>query len=160
MHLYTHISESIKRYDADERNEKETVTSFTAIVATDAIILQEDIGQIKDRVKQSLSKFATLAVRSDARQIAEDLIEKLDSGNLTSDSLQFLLPILPTVTSDFIHFMPSETVVVFDECKMLADGMSAIIKEHTERTLTLSRSGKAFDFTIKQLSSSEELLKT
>ena len=153
-------AESIKRYDADDKENKETVTSFTAIVATDAIIPTENIREIIERIKQSLSKFATLAVRSDARQIAEDLIEKLESGNLTSDSLQFLMPILPTVTADFLHFMPKETVVVFDECKLLADGTSSVLKEHTERTLTLSRAGKAFDFTIKQLSSSEELLKS
>ncbi len=151
-------AESIKRYDADDKQNKENVSSFTAIVATDAIIPTEKVGELKERIKQSLFKFNTLAVRSDARKIAEDLTEKLESGNYTADCLQFILPILPTVTTNFIHYMPQDTVVVYDECKMLQDGMSALIKEHTERTLTLANSGKAFDFTIKQFVDSAEVL--
>lgn len=151
-------AESIKRYLPDEKEEKQTVTSLVAITATDALIPKTAVESIKERIKQSLFKFNTLAVRSDARKIAEEITEKLQSGDLTADCLQFILPILPTVTSDFLSYMPKETVVVFDECKMLADGLSAIIKEHTERTLTLSRSGKAFDFTIKQFSDSNALL--
>ena len=41
---------------------------------------------------------------------------------------------------------------------MLADGLSAVLKEHTERTLTLARAGKAFDFTIKQFSDSNAVI--
>lgn len=145
-------AESVKRYFAENRDEKENVTEFTTIVATDALILPQDVEGIKERIKQSLFKFSTLAVRSDARKIVEEINEKLDSGNLTADCLQFLMPILPTVTDSFSHYIPNGATVVYDECKLLADGISAVIKEHTERTLTLARAGKAFDFTIKQLS--------
>ena len=145
-------AESIKRYSVGDKDNKENVTEFTVIVSTDALILPQDVDGIKERIKQALFKFSTLAVRSDARKIAEELNEKLDSGNLTADCLQFLMPILPTVTDDFSQYLPKGATVVYDECKMLADGLSAVVKEHTERTLTLARAGKAFDFTIKQLS--------
>lgn len=151
-------AEIIKRYSLEDKDNKETVNSFTAIVATDALILPQDVEILKERIKQSLFKFSTLAVRSDARKIAEELNQKLDSGDLTADCLQFLMPILPTVTDDFSPYIPSGATVVYDECKMLADGLSAVIKEHTERTLTLSRAGKAFDFTIKQLSDSNAVI--
>ncbi|MBR2336339.1 MAG: transcription-repair coupling factor [Clostridia bacterium] len=151
-------AETLKRYSPDDKENKESVTELTAIVATDALILPQDTEGIKDRIKQSLFKFSTLAVRSDARKIAEELNEKIDSGNLTADCLQFAMPILPTVTDDFSQYIPYGATVVYDECKILADGLSAVIKEHTERTLTLSRAGKAFDFTIKQLSDSNAVL--
>ena len=151
-------AETIKKYSPDNKDEKENATALTAIVATDALIPKSAVGTLKERLKQSLFKFNTLAVRSDARKIVEEINEKLESGDLTSDCLQFILPILPTVTSDFLSYMPSDTVVVFDECKILQDGLSAILKEHTERTLSLGRAGKAFDFTIKQFSDSNALL--
>ncbi len=151
-------AETVKRYSADDRENKESVAEFTAIVATDALILPQDVEGLKERVKQSLFKFSTLAVRSDARRIAEEIKEKLDSGNLTADCLQFLMPVLPTVTDNFSQYIPNGATVVYDECKLLADGLSAVLKEHTERTLTLARQGKAFDFTIKQFSDSSALL--
>ena len=133
-------AESIKRYSPDEKDEKENVSSVTAIVATDALIPKSAVESLKERIKQSLFKFNTLAVRSDARKIAEEITEKLQSGDFTADCLQFILPILPTVTSDFLSYMPNDTVVVFDECKMLQDSLSAVLKEHTERYLTFSMS--------------------
>ncbi|MBE5742736.1 MAG: hypothetical protein E7360_05445, partial [Clostridiales bacterium] len=151
-------AESIKRYDVFDKDNKETVTFVTAICATDALICESEASGLIERVKLSLSKFATLAVRSDARQIADELREKLESGNYSADCLQFLLPVLNNVTDNFLEYISPSAVVVFDECKMLSDGMSAVLKEHTERTLTLSRAGKAFDFTIKQLSSSNQLI--
>ncbi|MBQ8726542.1 MAG: transcription-repair coupling factor [Clostridia bacterium] len=151
-------AESIRRYDSADKEQKEAVTSFTAICATDALISQRDVTGIKERLRQSLLKFSTLIVKNDARKIVDEINEKLDSENYVADCLQFLMPILPSVTTDFLSYMPSDTVVAFDECKMLADGLSAVVKEHTERTLSLSRSGKAFDFTIKQMSDGGALL--
>ena len=151
-------AESIRRYDIYDKDNKETVTEVSIICATDALISDEDVTVLTERINSSLSKFSTLVVRGDARQIANELKEKLESKDYTNDCLQFLLPVMDSVTDDFTRYFSADTTVVFDECKMLSDGLSAIIKEHTERTLTLSRSGKAFDFTIKQLSSSNQLI--
>lgn len=150
-------AESIRRYESGDKEQKEMVSSFTAICATDALISPKDVAGIKDRLRQSLLKFSTLIVKNDARKIVDEIYEKLDSANFTADCLQFILPILPSVTTEFLSYMPEDTVIAFDECKMLSDGLSAVLKEHTERTLTLSRSGRAFDFTIKQMSDSNAL---
>ncbi len=149
--------ETVSEYQKGNKEEKRIVGGFTAIAATDALIKESDRQKIKDRLRESVLKFKTLAVKDDARRIAAEISEKIDEG-VTDDSLQYILPILPSVTSDILSRMPAETVVVFDECKMLSDSLSALIKEHTERTLTLSRSGRAMDFTILQLSDSNALI--
>lgn len=149
--------ETITRYDGGNKEEKTIIGGFTAIAATDAIIEEKDREEIKERLRASVLKFKTLVVKDDARRIAAEISEKIDDGG-TSDAFQFILPILPSVTDDITSFMPKDTVVVYDECKMLSDSLSAIIKEHTERVLTLSRAGRAMDFTILQLSDSNKLI--
>ncbi|MBO6262755.1 MAG: transcription-repair coupling factor [Clostridia bacterium] len=149
--------ETIKQFDADDRDEKRNVKEFSVVAATD-IIIDDDVKEdIKERLKQSVLKFKTLAVKDDARLIAKEISEKLDE-NAVDDSFQFVMPILPSVTDDFISFMPDDTVVVYDECKMIEGVMSAVVKEHTERCLNLSKNGKAFDFTINQLTDSGKLV--
>ena len=63
------------------------------------------------------------------------------------------------VTANIFAFMPEETVVVFDECKLLADNLEMLKKEHSERVATFLKSGEAYDFTEGQLSSDVTLLK-
>ena len=150
--------ETVTEYVGGDKENKKTVAKVTVISATDATIRKEDADGIKTRLKESLSKFKTLLVKDDARRIVSELTEKIDEGE-TGDELQFLMPVLPTVTDDPLSFFSKDTVVIFDECKMIADNLSAIIKEHTERVLTLSRTGRALDFTILQLADSNKLIK-
>jgi len=75
------------------------------------------------------------------------------------DCLQFIMPIIKKVTSNIFAFMPEETVVVFDECKLLADNLEMLKKEHSERVATFLKSGEAYDFTEGQLSNDAHLLK-
>ena len=149
--------ETVTEYEKGNKEEKTLVEGFTAIAATDAIIDDGDKQSIKDRLRESVLKFKTLAVKDDARKIVSEISDKIDDGG-TYDEFQFILPVLPSVTDDILSYLSPETVVVFDECKMLSDGLSALVKEHTERVLTLSRSGKALDFTILQLSDSNKLI--
>ena len=149
--------ETVTEYEKGDKEEKTIVSGFTAIAATDAIIDENDRQTVKDRLRESVLKFKTLAVKDDARRIAAEISEKIDDG-ACDDSFQFILPILPSVTSDILSYMSPETVIVYDECKMLSDSLSALIKEHTERVLTLSRAGRAMDFTILQLSDSNRLI--
>lgn len=87
-----------------------------------------------------------------------DLEEKLDGG-VPCGELQFVMPILKSVTDDFTTYMPTDTLVVYDESKMLVDGITATLKDHSERLLTLGRAGKIFDFSARQLSDCRKLIK-
>lgn len=150
--------ESVFRFYGEDRENKTAVTEFEIIAATDVIVGDDEVEDIKQTLRQSLSKFGTLSVRDDARKIVNDLEEKLDGG-VPCGELQFVMPILKSVTDDFTTYMPIDTLVVYDESKMLVDGITATLKDHSERLLTLGRAGKIFDFSARQLSDCRKLIK-
>lgn len=150
--------ESVFRFYGEDRENKTAVTEFEIIAATDVIVGDDEVEDIKQTLRQSLSKFGTLSVRDDARKIVNDLEEKLDGG-IPCGELQFVVPILKSVTDDFTTYMPMDTLVVYDESKMLVDGITATLKDHSERLLTLGRAGKIFDFSARQLSDCRKLIK-
>ncbi|MBO4323085.1 MAG: transcription-repair coupling factor, partial [Clostridia bacterium] len=149
-------AESIRRYEPSS-GDKEFVDEFTFISATDVIVTDEDKREIKNYLDKSVEKFRKENLKDDARVIARELMEVL-SENVSDDRLQFIMPLLKETTDDFLSFMPDDAVVVYDECKMLADNLSWVVKEHTERFLNLSENGKALDFTVKQLADSGKLI--
>lgn len=150
--------ESVFRFYGEDRENKTAVTEFEIIAATDVIVGDDEVEDIKQTLRQSLSKFGTLSVRDDARKIVNDLEEKLDGG-VPCGELQFVMPILKSITDDFTTYMPTDTLVVYDESKMLVDGITATLKDHSERLLTLGRAGKIFDFSARQLSDCRKLIK-
>lgn len=150
--------ESVFRFYGEDRENKTAVTEFEIIAATDVIVRDDEVEDIKQTLRQSLSKFGTLSVRDDARKIVNDLEEKLDGG-VPCGELQFVMPILKSVTDDFTTYMPMDTLVVYDESKMLVDGITATLKDHSERLLTLGRAGKIFGFSARQLSDCRKLIK-
>lgn len=150
--------ESVFRFYGEDRGNKTAVTEFEIIAATDVIVRDDEVEDIKQTLRQSLSKFGTLSVRDDARKIVNDLEEKLDGG-VPCGELQFVMPILKSITDDFTTYMPTDTLVVYDESKMLVDGITATLKDHSERLLTLGRAGKIFDFSARQLSDCRKLIK-
>lgn len=150
--------ESVFRFYGEDRENKTAVTEFEIIAATDVIVGDDEVEDIKQTLRQSLSKFGTLSVRDDARKIVNDLEEKLDVG-VPCGELQFVMPILKSVTDDFTTYMPMDTLVVYDESKMLVDGITATLKDHSERLLTLGRAGKIFNFSARQLSDCRKLIK-
>lgn len=150
--------ESVFKFYGEDRENKTAVTEFEIIAATDVIVGDDEVEDIKQTLRQSLSKFGTLSVRDDARKIVNDLEEKLDGG-VPCGELQFVMPILKSVTDDFTTYMPTDTLVVYDESKMLVDGITATLKDHSERLLTLGRAGKIFDFSARQLSDCRKLIK-
>ena len=151
--------ESVFKFYGEDRENKTAVTEVEIIAATDVIVGEDEVEDIKLTLRKSLAKFGTLAVRDDARKIVTDLEEKLDGG-VPCGELQFVMPLVKSVTDDFMSsYMPADTLVVFDECKMLVDGLTSTIKDHSERLLTLGRAGKIFDFSAKQLSDYSVLIK-
>ncbi len=148
--------ESIRAYEPGGQD-KETVDCFTVVAATDVILREGDNRLIRERLEKSVEKFKREKAGDGARALAREIIETAEE-NPTDDRLQAVMPIIEGVTDDFLSFMPEDTAVIFDECKLLSDALSAIEKEHAERCLNLIENGKAFDFTPQQMTDSRKLL--
>ncbi len=150
-------AETIKRYYPDDKANKEIIKGFDIVPATDVLIKDCETDGIKTRIKNSVLKFKTAEARAAATVISDELTDKLEEDK-SADRLQFVMPITENVTDDVFCYMPTDTVVVFDECKMLADNLSAVQKEHTERYLSMIKAGKAFDFTVLQFGDGSKLI--
>lgn len=75
--------ETVTEYEKGDKEEKTIVSGFTAIAATDAIIDENDRQTVKDRLRESVLKFKTLAVKDDARRIAAEISEKSTTARAT-----------------------------------------------------------------------------
>jgi hypothetical protein len=70
------------------------------------------------------------------------------------------MPLLDEVTADITQFLPPETVVFLDECKLLSDAGTLAEREFSERLSDLKKAGAAFGFTKWQQIPANDLWQT
>ena len=143
--------EKIKPYDVNTGERLANVDVMEILSATDAFVTDEDRKNIPATLDACVKKFKTSASYTRAREIADELLSGEDYGN------SFLLPLLQNST-DFFSLLPPDTVLIFDEGKMLWDKLNALYKEHEERFHRLQEGGEAFDFTLGQYIGQESFL--
>ncbi len=123
--------------------------------AIDFKIEKTEVNGLIDRLSSSYKKLKTLRQTTKARQIVGELKDLLEAENFFDSSLSYLYPLFSSVTYDFFS-LTGDVTVVYLEPKMIADTVSGIIREHTERVAGLYEAGEALDFTIKQLNFAED----
>ncbi len=148
------FGDTIERIRKDDLSE---VDSLDIVCATDVIIDENKVPKIIEQLKSSYKEYGNLLIKDNAKNLYFKLVDKLES-DLFDDSLQYLLPLLDNVTHDFLSFINKESVIVFDESKILSDSLNYIEKEHLERYEGLKRTGDALSFIKNQLSNKEYVL--
>ena len=141
--------ESIKPYDLISGERLEQLKQFNIITSTDIIVEKEDINEVLKTIDRELYSFE----KNEALQRAESIyseIKELLLSEKTSDKLSFISPLLKNSVSLF-SLLSSNALIVFDECKLLSDKMTAIYKENEERLKNLIRGGEAFSFSANQI---------
>ena len=149
--------ERIRPYDAVSGERLEELRSVGIVAATDAVYTAEDVAAVKSRVMKELKTFSDSAAFRRAKAISEELFEKLDCG-LPFAGASFVMPLLANARSVF-DIISADTLIVFDECKLINDRLNAVYKEHCERVKELKKGGEAFAFSAEQLLSPETFLK-
>ena len=149
--------ETVCSFDEGTGLKTEHVKSFTAVAATDIILPENEREELKSKLKESYGKSVKNVIFTKSRTIFSELSEAIESGT-NADCLQFVFPLLKSRTNDIFNYVNRDSVVVFDECKLLKDTAESIYKEHTERVTRFLKSGEAYDFTVKQLLPIEELI--
>ncbi len=135
--------EKIKPYDIVTGDRLSNVTEITLLAATDVVVGEEDLQNIRTSLQKGVKKFTTSESYTRANAIADEIL-----SSETPDSA-FLLPLLQNST-DFFSVLPKNTVVIFDESKSVWDKFNALYKEHEERFHRLQAGGEAFDFSLGQ----------
>ncbi len=150
--------ESLHSVDLSTGRKRESADRIEIVMATDLIIGEDERQALIAEVEKGYKGAVKNAVFTKSRTIREELVSALDA-DANDDCLQFIMPLCKSVTDDVFTLLPRDTVVVFDECKLLKDNLDVINKEHFERLARLLMSGEAFDFTKGQMSDGEELIK-
>ncbi len=135
----------------------EPVNAVEVVMATDVRIAPSERAELLSKLKESYRKSVKNVVFTKSKTIYEELCSTIEAG-ANGDNLQFVFPIIERATDDIFTFIDPNSVVVFDECKLLGDNLSMLKKEHAERVAGFLRSGEAYDFTVRQLSDDEKLL--
>ena len=148
--------EKIRLYDAYLQKSGEEVRSFTLISASDFYAC-ENKEAVKKQLDESLKKYGVLLAKTKAKQICDELKEIIDSDAVNS-SLSFIAPLLDYAENGIFDYVDKSFSVVYDECKLCADNLDGVIREHVERINSLSQAGQAFDFSMRHFYDRERLI--
>lgn len=143
--------EKIRPYELTSGERLKEIASFTIVAATDIKIERNEVESLKKTIKAESKKFDNAKAYERAGQICDDLCQKLDLGtSFTSSS--FIFPLLNCRRTIF-DLLSKDTVIFFDECKLISDAMEGAYREHIERFKDLKKGGEAFAFSEGQLCS-------
>ena len=148
-------AERIRPYDYVSGERLQEVESITIISATDSIIGQGDIENIRRAVSSGLKNCPDRRAYERSRAIADEIEKALQSPSLAGAS--FLMPLLSSSRTVF-DLLPQNALVVLDECKTISDRLAAVSKEHRERFASLKEGGEVFPFSIGQFITEEQFV--
>lgn len=145
--------ERIREYDPVGGERLGEMESVRILSATDVQLKESDGAKIIAALSDGLKKCKNQTAYRRSKAIKEEIEEKLSSG-APFNGAAFLMPLLSGFKSIF-DLMPEGTVVVADECKGIADTLSALLKEHESRFKELYEGGEVFLFSLGQFITEE-----
>ncbi len=148
--------ERIRPYDAASGERLPEITSVEIISAAEAVVSAEDLPGVRAALAAGLKKFTDVKAYGRARAIADELISKAEAGTPFAGA-SYLMPLLSSSATIF-DALPEDTLVVFDECKLIRDRAEGLYAEHENRFKELKAGGEAFDFSLGQLVRKEDFL--
>ncbi|MBR5438763.1 MAG: transcription-repair coupling factor [Clostridia bacterium] len=130
--------------------------SVTAVMATDVIIEEFEVGGIKTALNLAYKEYGNLLSKSTAKNIYAKIVEKLES-DLFDDSMQYVFPLIKNSTNNVFELLRGEYRIIFDEAKITNSTLEYFYKEHCERVKSLLNKGEALSFCDNQIVKKEEL---
>ncbi len=140
--------EAIKPYDEVTGERYPLAEGVRIVAATDAVATDGDREKIRAVLDRELACAPSADALSRMRKIADAL-----NANGSSD---FVLPLLANSACLF-DLLPGDTLLIFDECKLICDKLDGLYKEHAERYRTLYEGGECMRFSLAQYIPQEKL---
>lgn len=141
--------EAIKPYDEITADRYPLLERIEIAAATDAVYENGE----KEAVLQTLKAEAKRAQTTAAYTRMNEIIESIAASDHAGD---FVFPLLRNSASIF-SLLDEETLVIFDECKMIEDKLVGLWKEHAERWKQLYEGGEVMRFSQGQYLPENEL---
>ena len=133
--------ESIKPYDEITGERYPKLSRIDIVAATDASYGEGERERVVGLMRDAAKKASSSAAYSRMTAIASDV----ESGTPTD----FVLPVLENA-GDIFSLLPRDTLLIFDESKLVRDKIEGLYKEHYERYSELAKGGEVFPFSLEQ----------
>ena len=133
--------ESIKPYDEITGERYPKLSRIDIVAATDASYGEGERERVVGLMRAAAKKASSSAAYSRMTAIASDV----ESGTPTD----FVLPVLENA-GDIFSVLPRDTLLIFDESKLVRDKIEGLYKEHYERYSELAKGGEVFPFSLEQ----------
>ena len=133
------------------------LTSVTLIGASDFVIKGSEVKEILDVLKKCYQKYSSNESIKKAGALYNRLLDGINT-DLLSDGLEYLAPLLSSTTHDIKCLFGNDFTVVYDESKMLSDGLEGLYKEFVQRATDIISAGDGFIFSANQYAKKDYLL--
>ena len=133
--------ESVKPYDEITGERYPKLSRIDIVAATDASYGDGERERVVGLMHDAAKKASSSAAYSRMTAIASDV----ESGTPTD----FVLPVLENA-GDIFSALPRDTLLIFDESKLVRDKIEGLYKEHYERYSELAKGGEVFPFSLEQ----------
>ena len=147
--------EKIRPYEPVGGERLEECDVLEIVSAVDAPFTADDLTRVRQALTDGVRTMPDVKAYGRARAIADEVCEKMSLG-IPFSGVSFVMPLLEN-SRDVFAYLPQDTLIVFDECKQISDRMEGVYREHKERVSDLKKGGEAFDFSLNQLLSPEEM---
>ena len=141
--------EAVKPYDEVTAERYPVVERVDICAATDAFYGEGE----KERIVKALRAEARRAKTTKAADRMGEIISAIESSDEASD---FTLPLLDCA-APFLSTLSEDTLVIFDDPKLISDKVESLWKEHMERAAELSEGGEAMSFSVRQYVTREDI---
>ncbi len=141
--------EAIKPYDEITAERLPQLSALEIVAASDVVPTEEDEREIAAVLSSELKKAPSAAAYSRMSAIAEEI----SAGNYND----FVLPLCEN-SCDLFSLLKEDTLLIFDECKLIRDKLDGLYKEHEERFSRLLEGGEVMRFSKNQYVDREDFL--
>lgn len=139
--LFDETVEYIRIFEPESMLSTGEYDEITIAPATDIIIGDGAVKSALDRVKRV---FQSDGARRRTDEIISD-IESISALHPSSSSLVWLLPYLEEYLSTIFDYLPADTLIIYDEPKLIEEKARLIEKEHNSRLDRLISEGECLE---------------
>ncbi|MDE6273531.1 MAG: hypothetical protein K2L87_00595, partial [Clostridiales bacterium] len=145
--------EAIKPYDEITGERLARVFELDIVSATDVVPKAGDFERVKAALAAELKRAPNAAAYTRMKSISDEI---LSAESLSSD---YVLPLLEN-SCPLFTLLPKDTLLIYDECKLIHDKLDGLYKEHGERYVALREGGEAMSFSLEQYVPEEDFLRS
>ncbi len=143
--------EAVKPYDETTGERYPRVDDVEIVAATDVVLRAGEEERLAARLKEEVRASGSAGAYARLSKIADDIA-------LDGYRSDFLLPILENSTG-LLKTLSPDTMIVFDESKLIRDKLKGLYSEHFERFAVLEEGGECARFSKDQYVPAAEMEK-